>query len=54
MPETREIFRRFGVETRYTVSGGKWSDMTEIVVTGRSAEPLPALRDLLSFSERLL
>jgi hypothetical protein len=30
------------------VSGGKWSDVTEIVVTGPSAEPLPASRDLLS------
>jgi hypothetical protein len=53
VPETREIFRRFAIETvatRYTVSG-KWSDVTEIVVTGPSAEPLPASRDLLSFSE---
>jgi hypothetical protein len=30
---------------------GKWSYVTEIVVTGRSAEPLPASRDLLSLSE---
>ena len=54
VPETREFFRRFAIETvatRYTVSGGKWSDLTEIVVTGPSAEPLPASRDLLSFSE---
>jgi hypothetical protein len=52
--ETREIFRRFAIETvatRYTVAGGKWSDVTEIVVTGPSAEPTPASRDLLSFSE---
>jgi hypothetical protein len=28
-----------------------WSDVTEIVVAGPSAEPLPASR-LLSFSER--
>jgi len=53
VPETREIFRRFAIEavaTRYTVAGGKWSDVTEIVVTGPSAQPLPASRDLLSFS----
>jgi hypothetical protein len=31
------------------VSGGKWSDVTEIVITGLSAEPLSASRDLLSF-----
>src|SRR6478672_6286334 len=51
VPETREFFRRFAIEavaTRYTVSGGNWSDVTEIVVTGPSAEPLPASRDLLS------
>jgi DNA adenine methylase len=50
VPETSEIFRRFAVEsvgTRYTVSG-KWSDVTEIIVTGPSAEPLPLARDLLS------
>ena len=54
MPETREIFRRFAIEavaTRYTVAGGKWSDVTEIVVTGPSADPLSVSRDLLSFSE---
>jgi hypothetical protein len=29
---------RFGIEgvaTRYTIAGGKWSDVAEIVVTGR-------------------
>ena len=53
VPETREIFRRFAIDTvatRYTVSG-KWSDVTEIIVTGPSVEPLPASRILLSFSE---
>jgi hypothetical protein len=53
VPETREFFRRFAIETvatRYTVSR-KWSDVTEIVVTGPSAERLPTSRDLLSFSE---
>jgi len=52
VPETRETFRRFAIETvatRYTVSG-KWSDVSEGVVTGPSAKPLPASRDLLSFS----
>ena len=52
VPETREFFRRFAIETvatRYTVSR-KWSDVTEIV-TGPSAERLPTSRDLLSFSE---
>ena len=34
-----------------SVFPGKWSDVTEIVVTGPSSEPLPASRDLLSFSE---
>jgi len=24
-----------GVATRYTIAGGKWSDVAEIVVTGR-------------------
>jgi len=53
VPQTREIFRRFAIETdakRYTVSGES-SDVTGIVVTGPPAEPLPAPRDLLSFSE---
>src|SRR5262249_55931658 len=50
VPEPREIFRRFAIEsirTRYTISG-KWSDVTEIIVTGPSAEPFLAPRDLLS------
>jgi hypothetical protein len=53
----REFFRRFAIETvatRCTVSDSKWSDVTEIVVTGPSAEPLPASRDLLSFFGRRL
>jgi hypothetical protein len=53
VPETREIFRRFAIETvatRYTVSG-KWTDVTEIVVTGPSAEPLATVGDLLSLSK---
>lgn len=50
VPETREVFGRFRVEpvsTRYTISG-KWMDVAEILVTGPTAEPLPAVRDLLS------
>jgi DNA adenine methylase len=51
VPETREIFARFAIEqvqTRYTIAGGKWSDVAEIVVTGPSREPLAIARDLLS------
>jgi DNA adenine methylase len=54
VPETREIFARFAIEqvkTRYTVAGGKWSDVSEIVVTGPSAEPLATPPDLLSFGD---
>ncbi|WP_315774841.1 MULTISPECIES: DNA adenine methylase [unclassified Bradyrhizobium] len=49
--ETRDAFGRFAIEpvsTRYTISG-KWMDVAEILVTGPSAEPLPKIRDLLSF-----
>jgi DNA adenine methylase len=49
--ETREIFGRFAIEsvgTRYTIAGGKWSDVTEIIVSGPSAEPFPTAPDLLS------
>jgi hypothetical protein len=45
VPETRDAFARFGVEsvaTRYTIAGGKWSDVAEIIVTG------PSPHDLLS------
>jgi DNA adenine methylase len=52
VPETREIFAAFAIETvstRYTISGGKWSEVDEIIVTGPSAEPFAAARDLLSF-----
>jgi DNA adenine methylase len=51
VPETRDAFARFAIEsvaTRYTVAGGKWSDVAEIVVTGPAREPLAAARDLLS------
>jgi len=51
VPEMREAFARFAIEsvaTRYTVAGGKWSDVAEIVVTGPAKDPLPARRDLLS------
>jgi DNA adenine methylase len=51
VPETRDAFARFAIEsvaTRYTVAGGKWSDVAEIIVTGPAKEPLTAVRDLLS------
>jgi len=50
MPETREVFARFAIEkvsTRYTLAGGKWSDVAEIVVTGPGKESIPPARDLL-------
>ncbi len=38
-----------GVATRYTVAGGKWSDVAEIIVTARSPhETMPLAPDLLS------
>ena len=51
VPETRDAFARFAIErvaTRYTVAGGKWSDVAEIVVTGPAREPMAAVLDLLS------
>jgi DNA adenine methylase len=52
VPETREIFARFRIEslaTRYTVAGGKWSDVAEIIVTGPSPhDAMPPAPDLLS------
>lgn len=51
VPETRAAFARFRIEsvaTRYTVAGGKWSDVAEIIVTGPGADALPPVRDLLS------
>jgi DNA adenine methylase len=51
VPETRDAFARFAIEsvaTRYTVAGGKWSDVAEIVVIGPGRERLAAPRDLLS------
>jgi hypothetical protein len=45
-------YSRFGIEgvaTRYTIAGGKWSDVAEIVVTGPSPhEIMPPALDLLS------
>jgi DNA adenine methylase len=49
--ETREAFADFAIEsvsTRYTIAGGKWSDVAEIVVTGPGKESIPPPRDLLS------
>lgn len=51
VPETRTAFARFsieGVATRYSVAGGKWSDVAEIIVTGPSADAIEPVRDLLS------
>jgi DNA adenine methylase len=51
VPEMREVFARFAVEsvaTRYTVAGGAWSDVSEIVVTGPGREFVTAVPDLLS------
>jgi DNA adenine methylase len=50
VPEMREVFARFSIEslaTRYTITGGKWSDVAEIVVTG-PAQIIPPAPDLLS------
>lgn len=53
VPETRRAFARFQierVETRYTIAGGQWSDVAEIIVMGPGNDPAPfqAKRDLLS------
>jgi DNA adenine methylase len=51
VPEMREVFARFGIErvsTRYTVAGGKWSDVAEIIVTGPGREAIAPVPDLLS------
>lgn len=50
-PETRDVFDRFaieGVATRYTIAGGKWSDVGEIIVSGPSRDAIMPLKDLLS------
>jgi len=50
VPETRAAFGCFGVEelrTRYTVAGGAWSDVAEILVAGPGSE-IVSPRDLLS------
>jgi DNA adenine methylase len=49
VPETREAFADFEmVSTRYTIAGGKWNDVTEIVVIGPRKEPVPVPQVLLS------
>jgi DNA adenine methylase len=51
VPETREAFARFSIQsvsTRYTIAGGKWSDVAEIVVTGPAPGIIPPAPDLLS------
>jgi DNA adenine methylase len=49
VPQTRDVFKQFAIETletRYTVSG-KWTDVSEILVTGPSTEPLATANDRL-------
>lgn len=51
VPEMREVFARFSIEsvsTRYTIAGGAWSDVGEIVVTGPTPDAVPVIKDLLS------
>jgi hypothetical protein len=47
----REVFAQFSIEsvsTRYTITGGKWADVAEIVVTGPAPGSVPPAADLLS------
>lgn len=51
VPEMREVFAKFSIEsvsTRYTITGGKWSEAAEIVVTGPMPDAIPPAKDLLS------
>jgi DNA adenine methylase len=51
VPELREVFARFAIEsvtTRYTISGGKWSEVAEIIVTGPGRGFAPSVPDLLA------
>lgn len=51
VPEMREAFGRFTVEalqTRYTIAGGEWSEVSEILVSGPGADVIAPRRDLLS------
>jgi DNA adenine methylase len=51
VPETRKAFGGFSIEaisTRYTIAGGKWSEVAEILVSGPGAGAVGAPRDLLS------
>jgi DNA adenine methylase len=51
VPETRKAFANFSIEsvsTRYTIAGGKWADVAEIVVTGPAPGTVPPPADLLS------
>ena len=51
VPEMRDVFARFAIESlamRYTVAGGKWSDVAEIIVTGPGRDVIPPVPDLLS------
>lgn len=47
-PETREVFGRFQVDTvstRYTVAGGRWQDVSELVVAGPGSAGLSLISD---------
>jgi DNA adenine methylase len=51
VPEMREVFARFSIEsvsTKYTIAGGNWTDVAEIVVTGPAPGAIPPAADLLS------
>jgi DNA adenine methylase len=51
VPEMREVFARFsieGVSTKYTITGGKWSDVAEIIVSGPAPGVIAPVADLLS------
>jgi len=51
VPEMRDVFARFAIEsvaTRYTVAGGKCSDVSEIIVSGPGREVIAPVPDLLS------
>jgi len=51
VPEMRDVLARFAIEsvaTRYTVAGGKWSDVSEIIVNGPGRDVIAQVPDLLS------
>ncbi len=51
VPEMRDVFGRFAIEalqTRYTIAGGEWSEVSEILVAGPGADAIAPPPDLLS------